>query len=91
MGLVDKGDEYVNQAMDTTTKCTHIAETLYCPATSRAASTSHFRKLTPVCCLDNASKTGAIMWHGPHLRETHQGTGWYPHSGLRRTRLRGSR
>lgn len=38
-------------------------------ATSRAASTSHFRKLTLVYFFDNASKVGAIMWHGPHLKQ----------------------
>lgn len=91
MGLMYKGDKFVNWSVELTTRCTHIAETLYCPATSRAASTSHFKKLTLAYCLDNASKTGAIMWHGPHLCGTHQGTGWYPQLGLGRTRLRGSR
>lgn len=46
---------------------TDMAETEYMAATSRAASTSHFKKLTPVYFFDNASKIGAIVWQGPHL------------------------
>ena len=49
----------------------YIAVTLYWPATSFAASTSHFKKFTFVCALARASKTGAIIWHGPHLRRMH--------------------
>ena len=38
----------------------YIAETEYFWETSLAASTSHFRKLTFLCCRESASKVGAM-------------------------------
>lgn len=55
---------------DTETKQTHMAATLYFPAISWAASTSHLRKLTVLYCFESASKVGAMAWQGPHLVET---------------------
>ena len=59
---------YSEKALEVNIEGIHIADIEYRAATSRAASTSHLRKLTLMYFLESASNAGAIIWQGPHLK-----------------------